>query len=75
MERQLEEFLEMVAGILEVPSVTADTDFRAGPVWDSLTGYALIVAIDQKYARRLSADALKAMKTVGELARFAGVAT
>lgn len=74
MDNTLQDFLETVAGILEVPSVTSDTDFRACPVWDSLTGFALIVMIGQKYGKRLDADALRAMKTVGELADFAGVA-
>ena len=69
----MKDFCERVAGILEVPAVTAETDFRAGPVWDSLTGFALIVMIGQTYGRTLTAEALKGMRTVGELAAFAGV--
>lgn len=63
----------MVAGILEVGSVSSETDFRAGPIWDSLTGFALIVAISQRYGRRLAVADLAKLKTVGELAAAAGV--
>ena len=41
MTKVEQEFLERVAGILEVPSVAPETDFRAGPLWDSLTAFAL----------------------------------
>ena len=69
----MEAFLKTVAGVLEVPAVTAGTDFRSGPIWDSLTAFALRVMIQQRYGRALSAEQLKAMNTVGELAAFAGV--
>lgn len=67
------EFCRMVAGILERESVTPETDFRAGPIWDSLTGFALIVAIAQRYGRRLAVADLADMKTVADLAAAAGV--
>lgn len=69
----MQDFLKTVAGILEVPSVTEATDFRSGPIWDSLTAFALRVMVAQRCGRTLSADALRAMKTVGDLAAFAGV--
>lgn len=69
-----QEFLERTAGILEVPSVTPDTDFRAGPLWDSLTAFALRVMIDQRCGKRLSGADVEACKTVSDLMKAAGVA-
>lgn len=69
-----QEFLERTAGILEVPSVTPDTDFRAGPLWDSLTAFALRVMIEQRCGKRLSGADIEACKTVSDLMKAAGVA-
>ena len=49
MTKVEQEFLERAAGILEVPSVAPETDFRAGPLWDSLTAFALRVMIHQRF--------------------------
>lgn len=72
MERQT--FLDSVAGILEVPSVDPQTDFRAGPLWDSLTAFALRVMIDQKCGVTLSGADIAACRTVADLMAAAGVA-
>lgn len=69
-----QEFLERTAGILEVPSVTPDTDFRAGPLWDSLTAFALRVMIEQRCGKRLSGADIEVCKTVSDLMKAAGVA-
>lgn len=70
---EVQEFLDRTAGILEVPSVTPETDFRAGPLWDSLTAFALRVMIDQRCGRRISGADIEACKTVSDLMKVAGV--
>ena len=37
----MQAFLEQVAEVLEVPEVKPEDDFRATPMWGSLTGFAL----------------------------------
>ena len=54
MTKDAQEFLDRVAGALEVPSVSPDTDFRTGPLWDSLTAFALRVMIQQRFGKTLS---------------------
>ena len=73
MTSTAQEFLDRVAGALEVPSVTPDTDFRAGPLWDSLTAFALRVMIQQRFGKQLSAKDLASCKTVADLMDAAGV--
>jgi len=68
-----QEFLDRVAGALEVPTVSPDTDFRAGPLWDSLTAFALRVMIQQRFGKELSAAELEKCKTVADLMAAAGV--
>ncbi len=70
---EAQEFLERTARILEVPSVTPETDFREGPLWDSLTAFALRVMIDQRCGKRLSGADIEACKTVSDLMKAAGV--
>jgi len=73
MTKVEQEFLERAAGILEVPSVAPETDFRAGPLWDSLTAFALRVMIHQRFGRELSAADLEKCRTVADLMAVAGV--
>lgn len=73
MSKSSQEFLDRVAGALEVPSVGPDTDFRAGPLWDSLTAFSLRVMIQQRFGKTLSADDLAACRTVADLMAAAGV--
>ena len=42
------QFLEKIAEVLEVPTVTPDFAFRSAPGWSSLMGFALIVLLDQQ---------------------------
>ena len=51
----MQEFLEKVAEVLEVPAVQPGDAFRDVPMWGSLTGFALVVMIEQKYGKRLTA--------------------
>ena len=69
----MEEFLERVAEVLEVPGISAGDDFRHVPMWSSLLGFGLIVMIEQRYSRRISAADLSAARTVADLASLAGV--
>ena len=39
------QFLEKIAEVLEVPSVTPEYAFRSAPGWSSLMGFALIVLL------------------------------
>ena len=73
MTSTAQEFLDRVAGALEVPDVSPDTDFRAGPLWDSLTEFALRVMIQQRFGKQLSAKDLASCKTVADLMDAAGV--
>ena len=69
-----QDFLDRVAGILEVPSVAPETDFRAGPLWDSLTAFALRVMVQQRCGRTLSAGDIAGCRTVADIMAAAGVA-
>ena len=67
------QFLERIAEVLEVPSVSPDYAFRSAPGWSSLMGFALIVLLDQAdHVARTVEDFLK-LETVADLARAAGV--
>ena len=69
----MQEFLERVAEVLEVPAVQPGDAFRDVPMWGSLTGFALVVMIEQRYGTRLTADDFVSLKTVADLAAAAGV--
>ena len=67
------QFLERIAEVLEVPSVTPDFAFRSAPGWSSLMGFALIVLLDQAYHVTLTVEDFLKLETVADLARAAGV--
>ena len=73
MDLSVETFLERIAEVLEVPSITLDDDFRAVPMWSSLVGFSTMVMIDLEYGRQVTATDLKSAKTVRDLAKLAGV--
>lgn len=73
MNVELQEFLEKLAEVLEVPSVALADDFRSVPLWSSLVGFAVMVMFDLEYGIELTAAELKSAKTVADLARKAGV--
>ena len=66
-------FLEKIAEVLEVPSVTPDFAFRSAPGWSSLMGFALIGLLDQAYHVTLTVEDFLKLETVADLARAAGV--
>ena len=63
------QFLERIAEVLEVPSVTPDFAFRSAPGWSSLMGFALIVLLEQQYHVTLTVEDF--MKIKGVLDRIA----
>ena len=67
------QFLERIAEVLEVPSVSPDYAFRSAPGWSSLMGFALIVLLDQAYHVTLTEEDFLKLETVADLARAAGV--
>lgn len=69
----MHDFLVRVAGILEVPEVVPETDFRTAFQWDSLTAFALVVMIRQHYGKNIGLLDIKAASTVADLAKLAGV--
>lgn len=69
----MDAFLSKVAEILEVTSVAADFDFRTVEDWDSMKGFSLIVMMEGDYGKSMTVDQFMACKTVGDLAKFAGV--
>lgn len=73
MESGLQSFLDRLAEVLEVPSVTPETDFRTVPMWSSMTGFAVMVMMDLDYGKGVTAADLKSARTVGDLAKLAGV--
>ena len=64
----MKEFLDKVAAVLEVPSVTPDTDFRAVEGWCSLMAFGLMVMLEQNYGKTLTVDDFQALRTVADLA-------
>ena len=67
------QFLEKIAEVLEVPSVTPEYAFRSAQGWSSLMGFALIVLLEQQYHVTLTVDDFMKLETVADLARAAGV--
>jgi len=74
MSPELQTFLDKLAEVLEVPSVSPDDDFRSVPMWSSLVGFSVMVMFDLEYGVGLTAEELKAAHTVRDLAKKAGIA-
>lgn len=73
MGPELQKFLCRLAEVLEVPSVSLESDFRTVPMWSSMTGFAVMVMMDLDYDRGVTAADLQAARTVLDLAKLAGV--
>ena len=69
----MEEFLAKVAEILEISSATPELDFRTVEDWDSMKGFMLLVMLENDYGRPMTVETFLATKTVGDLARAAGL--
>ena len=64
-------FVKSVADVLETPSLTLDTEFRAVDGWCSLTAFGLLVALENDWRTPLTIDRLRALRTVRDLYREA----
>ena len=69
----MNDFLDKVAAVLEVPSVTPETDFRTVEGWCSLMAFGLLVLLDQTYGKTLVVEDFQKLRTVADLAVVAGV--
>lgn len=74
MNATMKDFLENAAEVLEVPEARPGDDFRAYPMWNSMAAFSLMVMVEQRYGRILSAADVARCATVGDLAAAAGVA-
>lgn len=64
-------FLSSIASVLEVETLTLDTDFRALDGWCSLHAFGLLVTLENDFATRLTIDRFLEMKSVKDLYREA----
>jgi len=67
-------FLQSVASVLEVPSVSPDDDFRAVPGWCSLQGFGLLVLLENDWQAPVTLERFLVLKTVRDLYREAFLA-
>lgn len=61
MEKDAADFLSVLADVLEVPSIGPDDDYRATPLWGSLTCFALKVTIAQRFGKDISFGELNSL--------------
>lgn len=66
-------FLDRMAECLELPEVAADYEFRSGPEWSSLQGFAMLVSLETEFGHPMMVDEFLTMRTVGDLARACGI--
>lgn len=64
---QEKEFLDCLAGVLEVASIAPADDYRATPLWGSLTCFALKVTLQQRYGRDIPFKELDSLPDVKSL--------
>lgn len=70
IQRQVDgmnDFLDRVANILEVPEVAAELEFRSVPGWGSMMGFALFVMLEDEYGARMTPEHFRELKTVSDL--------
>lgn len=61
------EFLDCLAGVLEVDSVSPADDYRVTPLWGSLTCFALKVTLMQRYGLDIPFKELDSLPDVKSL--------
>lgn len=61
-------FYAMLAELLEVEAVKSEDVLTGFELWDSLTVLSLIATLDANYGVNLTSEALREIKTAGELA-------
>ncbi len=71
----VEQFIENFQSAVdfqEPVEVTAETELRSLPEWDSLAALGVIVMFDVEYGKTIVGDDLKAAVTVGDLYKLLG---
>lgn len=63
----MNEFLQKLAGILEVEAVNEGDDLKAFPSWDSLAVLSVIAMLDSNYGVNLRAADFQTVKTAADL--------
>lgn len=71
----MNEFLDRVANILEMPSAAPDLDFRSVRGWGSMMGFALFIMLEDEYGVKMDPGRFPELKTVADLMRVAGIET
>ncbi len=66
------EFLQFVAGILDVPreSISLDTAYESIPEWDSVMQLRLTLEIGTEYNVEIPVDEIANIKTLGEFYKY-----
>jgi acyl carrier protein len=67
------DFLDRVANILEVPAVAPELEFRSVPGWGSMMGFALFIMLEDEYGVKMPPERFRELKTVAELMSAAGL--
>lgn len=60
------EFLDRMSSVLET-TVTMSTRFRETPFWSSLTGFGILVTLENEFRRRMDVNEFASCETVGDL--------
>ena len=69
----MNEFLDRVANILEMPVATPELEFRSVRGWGSMMGFALFVMLEDEYGVKLTPEQFRELKTVSDLMHAAGI--
>ncbi len=70
-----EDFLQELVDSMEMSGVVLqeDTVFKELPDFDSMSVMSIVALVDEKFAKRLSAEQLSTMKTVKNLMELVGM--
>lgn len=71
IDQFIESFLTAV-DFQEAVEVTADTELKSLPEWDSLAALGVIVMFDVEYGKTIVGDDLKACTTIADLYKLLG---
>ncbi len=71
IDQFIDNFL-MAVDFQDPVEVTAETELRSLPEWDSLAALGVIVMFDVEYGKTIVGDDLKAAVTVGDLYKLLG---
>jgi acyl carrier protein len=63
----MNDFLDRVADILEVPEATEELEFRSVPGWGSMMGFALFIMLEDEYGAKMTPEQFRELKTVADL--------